>query len=321
MFAAVLPSRLLAQQSYLLVVSGLGGEERYRAAFHEWGVGLVKAAVEKYGVPRGNVVFLAEQPERTASWATGKATKDEIEKAVVSLAGKAGSGDQVFVVLIGHGSFQSGESRFNLPGPDPSAEDFATMLSAFRGPQVAFINTTSASGEFTKILSGPNRTIVTATKSGQERNESVFGKHFVEAYTGDGADTDKDGRVSLLEAFTYARLQVEREYREGNKLLTEHAVLDDDGDSTGTAEPDPVKGEGSLARAMFLGAPASAAPAGATPAIRALYEERRRIEQDVEQLRARKETMAEAEYERQLEDLLVALARKNEEIRKAEGRS
>jgi hypothetical protein len=173
------------------------------------------------------------------------------------------------------------------------------------------------------VLSGENRAVVTATKSGQERNESVFGKHFVDAYAGDAADTDKDGRVSLLEAFTYARLQVEREYSEQNKLLTEHAVLDDDGDKQGSEEPQPGQGDGAIARAMFLGAgaPVGAAPAAASPAVRELYEQRRRIESQIEELRGKKTSMAEAEYERQLEDLLVALAKKNEEIRKAEGRS
>jgi hypothetical protein len=309
--------------TYLVVIGGIGGEAKYRDAFHEWGLALVKAAVEKHGVPRPNVSFFAEQPERDEAWIAAKSTKENVEKALVTLAGKVSAGDRVFIVLIGHGSFQSGESRFNLPGPgDPSAEDFARLISGFRGAQVAFVHTGSASGEFTKALSGENRAVVTATKSGQERNESVFGRYFVQAYAGDAADVDKDGRISLLEAYNYARLEVEREYKDSNRILTEHAVLDDNGDKTGTSAPEPAKGDGSIAQLMFLGsgAPITAAPANASPALRALYEQKRKIEQQLVELRAKKATMDPAAYDVQLESLLVELAKTDEEIRKMEGR-
>lgn len=307
--------------TYLLVVSGIGGEERYRAAFIEWGSALVKAAVEQHGMPRENVIFLTEQPERAPEWASGKATKDELEKAVASLAGRASAGDQVMIVLLGHGSFQAGESRFNLSGPNVSADDFAVLLSSFRGPRVAVVNAASASGEFIKALAAENRVIVTATKSGQERNATVFGKYFTEAFASDGADTDKDGRVSLLEAFTFARLQVEREYKEGNRLLTEHAVLDDTGAGSGSSDPDVEQGEGVLAGTMFLGAgTVTAAPADASPALRSLYDEKRNVERQLAELRARRSSMEAAAYDERFEQLMIELARVDREIRTMEGR-
>lgn len=303
--------------SYLLIVTGIGGEERYRAAFTEWGASLAQAAVEKHGLPRSNVVFLAEQPERAPEWTSGKATKAEVEKAIGSLASKAGAGDQVFIVLIGHGSYQSGESRFNVSGPNLTAADLAGLLDSLGGARVALVYAGSASGGVIETLSAENRVIVTATKSGMERNASVFGKYFAEAYAGDGADTDKDGRVSLLEAFTYARLQVEREYREDNRLLTEHAMLDDTGDGSGTAEPNAEQGEGVQAAAMFIGGVMGAAAADASPALRALYEQKRRIEQQLAELRADKAGMEEAAYNRELERLLLELAKVDQEIRNA----
>jgi hypothetical protein len=283
---------------------------------------LVKAAVERHGLARANVTWLAESPERDPQWISGKATKEAVENALVQLGGKAGPADQVFIVLIGHGSFQNNESRFNVSGPDPSAQDFARLLGGFRA-RVAFINTASASGEFAKLLSGENRTVVTATKSGQERNEAVFGKHFADAFAKDAADVDKDGRISLLEAFDYARLEVEREYKADNRLLTEHAVLEDHGDSTASAVPDPDKGDGARARAMFLGVgtPVSGAPASASPALRALYDQKRVLEQQLLELRAKKASMAEAAYEAELERLLVLIAEKDAEIRRTGGGS
>ncbi len=308
--------------SYLVVVGGIGGEPKYRDAFHQWGLALVKAAVEKHGVPKANVSYFAESPDRDLQWITGRSAKENVEQALIRLAGRVGAGDRVFIVLIGHGSFQAGESRFNLPGPDVSAEDFARVLGGFREAQVAFIHTGSASGEFTKTLSRERRAVVTATKSGQERNESVFGKYFVQAYASNAADVDKDGRVSLLEAFNYARLEVERDYKDGNRLLTEHAVLDDNGDKTGTSQPDPTKGDGAFAQLMFLGSgtPVTAAPANASPALRSLYDQKRRIEQQLVALRAKKATMEASAYDQELEKLLVELVLKDEEIRKLEGR-
>ncbi|MGH7576045.1 MAG: hypothetical protein ACREM1_13085 [Longimicrobiales bacterium] len=313
-------TRIQDGDSYLLIVAGIGGEEAYRAAFTEWGASLAEAAVEKHGLPRANVTFLTEQPERAPEWTSGKATKAEIEQTVASLASKAGADDQVFVVLIGHGSYQSGESRFNVVGPNLTAEDLAVLLEAFGGTRVALVYAGSASGEVIKTLAADNRVIATATKSGMERNASVFGKYFAEAYAGDGADTDKDGRVSLLEAFTFARLQVEREYRDGNRLLTEHAVLDDTGAGAGTAEPDAEQGQGILAASMFIGGMMGAAAADATPELRALYGQKRQLEQELAALRANKAGMEQAAYDRELERLLVELAKVDGHIRTMEGR-
>ena len=171
-----------------------------------------------------------------------------MQKALGEVAQTAGPGDLVFILLIGHGGSQAGESRFNLPGPDMTAADFAPLLAALSRQQVVFVNTASASGDFVKALSAKGRTIVTATKSAMERNQTEFPSYFVQAFSEEGADADKDQRVSVLEAFTYARREVERFYEKGHLLVTEHAVLDDNGDGTGSATPDPATGDGALAR-------------------------------------------------------------------------
>jgi hypothetical protein len=138
-----------------------------------------------------------------------------------------------------------------------------------------------------------------------EGNQTVFAKHFVAAYAGEGADADKDQRISLLEAFEYAKREVQRQYEKDRRLLTEHAVLDDQAD-------------GAHARALFLGTGGETltASAAADPALTALRQERRELERKLEALRARKATLAEAEYQQQLEGLLVELALKDEAIRR-----
>ena len=130
------------------------------------------------------------------------------------LASRAGAGDQIVLVLIGHGSGDGPESKISIPGPDLSASDFAQMLAKFKTQKVAFIDMTSASGDMLPVVSAPNRVVITATKSSFERNESHFAQFFVDALTKDVADVDKDGRVSLLEAFRYAVAETKRAVRD-----------------------------------------------------------------------------------------------------------
>ncbi len=202
-----------------------------------------------------------------------------------------------------------------------TATDFAKLLDLFTTQEVVFVNTASASGDFIARLSAPNRTVITATRSGNERNQTLFGRYFVEAFADDGADVDKNDRVSALEAFDYARREVARAYESEGRLLTEHALLDDNGDGEGSNEPDPRDSDGALARTLFLGDEAPAAAADGEPAdprLAALYEQQRVLEEQIAELRQRKEQMELSDYERRLEELLVELALKTREIRRIE---
>lgn len=318
--SAWLPASAAAQQTHLLIVTGLGGDPRLSDAFHEWAVSLMDAAERRFAVPRANIVYLAERPDRDPGRIAGRSTREGLERAFAELARRAGPRDDVFVLLIGHGSAQPGPARVNLPGPDPVAEDYARMLAPFTTQRVAFVVAASASGGFIPTLSGPNRVIVTATRSEHERNETVFGQYFVQAYADDVADVDKDGRVSVLEAFEYATRETARFYESQNRLRTEHALLDDDGDGKGSQAPDPRTGDGALARAFFLGgAPAAVVAEDAAPELRALYEEKARLEAAIETLRQRKDAMDPEQYEAALERLVLELAEKNQAIRRLEG--
>jgi hypothetical protein len=254
----------------------------------------------------------------------GRSGKPEIEQAFAALAARSSAGDAVLVVLIGHGSYNGGESRLSLPGPDLSAQEFAALLNRLEGRRVALVNTASASGQFIEAASAPGRAVLTATKSGQERNQTIFPRHFVSAFAEDVADTDKDGRVSLLEAFVYAQAEVQRSYEQDGRLMTEHAVLDDNGDGAASADPGGDSTDGAFSAAFFLGAGravAAAAPADASPRLRTLYADKARLEQSIADLRARKAGMPEAEYQKQLEVMLVDLALNAQEIRSLEGKA
>ncbi len=314
------PAAARAQNTHILLISGLGGEPRYTDAFHGWLSRFADAATEKYGVPPERITYLGEKPDLDPTRIRARSTADNIRAAFTGIAAAMAPADDLVVLLAGHGTFRDRTARFNIPGPDLTPADMSTLLAGLGDRRVTFINTASASGPFVEALTGPNRTIITATRSGRERNLTRFGLHFVDAFAGDGADTDKDSRVSMLEAFGYALREVEREYEGGNLLMTEHAVLDDNGDGEGSREVDEFDGDGALARTVFL-ASVGGAGGGAemTPGLRALYGEKAEVEARIADLRRVKGQMSLERYENELEELLVELALKNREIRAAGG--
>ena len=316
--AGLLPATLHAQNTHLLLISGLGGEPQYTEAFHGWLSRFADAATEKYGVSADRITYLGEKTELDPTRIQARSTANNIRAAFVEIAAAMSPADELVVLLAGHGTFRDGTARFNIPGPDLTPEDLNGLLAGLGGRRVTFVNTASASGPFVEALSAPNRTIITATRTGRERNLTRFGLYFVDAFADDGADVDKDSRVSMLEAFGYALREVEREYEGDNQILTEHAMLDDNGDGEGSRELDDLEGDGALARTVFLASVGSAAGGEAvTPALRALYEEKAAIEARIAELRRIKPQLSLERYEDELEALLVELALKNREIRAA----
>ena len=316
---AVAPSASLGAQTRLVIISGLGGEKKYHDSFAQLSQSLADAASKRFGLPDSAIVWLGEDSVSKLPHFRGQSTKANVERIVGQIAARGAAGGQLVMVLIGHGSGDGEESKISIPGPDLTARDFAQMLARFPNQKVAFINLTSASGDMLPVLSGPNRVIITATKSSFERNESRFAQFFVDALSKDVADTDKDGRISLLEAFRYAVIETKRVYETDTRMQTEHAQLDDVGMKTGVAEPDGRTGQGLLARRFFLDAGVSKA-ASNDPQLAALYKDRFSLEDQIDSLRTKKTAMNPDSYDDALETLLVQLARKSKAIRELEGR-
>ena len=306
-------------QTHLVIVSGLGGEPKYATAFANLSQTLADAANKRLGIPAAEIMWFGEDSAAKKPFFKGQSTKVNVERAMTQLASRAGAGDQIVLVLIGHGSGEGPDSKISIPGPDLSATDFAALLARFPTQRVAFIDLTSASGDMLPIVAGKNRVVITATKSSFERNESHFGQFFVDALSKDVADTDKDGRVSLLEAFRYAVVETKRLYETDTRMQTEHAQLDDMGSKTGVSEPDGRTAEGVLARRFFLDAGMSATAAN-DPQLASLYKDKFTLEDQIDQLRAKKSSMTPDAYDDALEALLVQLARKAKSIRELEGR-
>lgn len=304
-----------ALRVFLLIVVGLGGDPEHTELFHKWGETLAEAS-DRLGVAPERVIHLADQPAEGGARTTGRSTRDEVTAAFGRIAKESRPDDLVFVVLIGHGSYDGRAARFNLPGPDLTATEYNELLGTLPAKQIVFVNTSSASGAFLPELSAPGRTIVTATRSGAQHFAPLFGGFFVEALTSEEADADKNGRVSILEAFQFARREVARAYERQGFLATEHALLDDAGDKQGTQEPAATGEQGRVAAILSLGSVAGDLPED--PALRALHLERRDLERQIEALRLLKDTMPPARYTAELEKLATAIALKTREIRTAE---
>ena len=304
--------------AFLLIVVGLAGDPEHGELFHKWGATLAESA-EHFGVPQDHLVYLVDQPGEGEAHVTGKATLDEINKTLDRFVKEATADDAVYVVLIGHGSYDGKTARFNLPGPDVSAADFAAQFKRLQTKQIVFVNTASASGPFVNDLSAPGRTIITATRSGAENFATLFGGYFVDALSGEEADADKNRRVTMLEAFQFAKAAVARAYDKEGLLSTEHAVLDDNGDKVGSPDPSPTVADGKVASLMAIGSAADTVPLPADPKLRALVLEQRDLEHRVESLRLLKDNMDPAKYQSELEKLVTDLALKTREIRTLEG--
>ena len=308
------------EQTHALIVVGLGGNADYRDRFHNQAVALREAFTSKHGMLTEHVTYLGERPESAPEIVTDKSTRDNVLSYLSTIAQQMGPSDRLLVILIGHGTSDQAEARFNITGPDLAPSDLQMALTKFPTQTLALVHTGSASGGFLEPLSGPNRIIITATRTQRERNATEFAQFFVEAITGESADLDKDERVSLLEAYQYAREEVIRFYEDENEILTEHAVLDDNGDGTGSEEVGLNEPDGSLAAGFQLGGISVTEEAiNQDPELARLYDERRQIQARITELRVLRDAMQEEAYMAAMEELLVELALKNREIRAKEG--
>lgn len=289
--------------STVLIVVGAAGEEEFGLQFKKW------AAQWERAVQQAGAKALTIGTEPAAQ------TNDLAQFKALLLSEPKETASELWLVLIGHGTFDGKEARFNLRGPDLGGTELSAWLQPFRRP-VAVIDASSSSGPFLAKLSAPDRVVITATRSGYEQNFARFGQHLAEAIAQPQADLDKDGQTSLLEAFLLASRRTTEWYETEGRLATEHALLDDNGDGRGTPADwfrgvratkqaaDGTALDGLRAHQFHL--IRSEPEQKLSPELRAKRDE---LELAVGKLRESKPQLAEAEYYRRLEELLLQLAR------------
>jgi hypothetical protein len=310
-----------AADRYALVVSGALGTPEDGPKFNAWRSAFVSLVRDTYDYPADRVIVLADQEGNGAA----RATRENVRAALADLRRRARKDDVVVVLLIGHGTGVDPEdAKFKLVGPDLSAREWAALVKPIAA-RVVFINTTAGSFPFLQAIAGPERIVLTATDSPAQQFDTVFPELFVNAFEDAGADADKNGRVSLWEAFTFAGAGVRGWFEQRGRLATERPVLDDTGDGVGRESEEkpatpggqpsrPSSVDGTLARVTYIQPEAPVAQTGDAE-LTQLLTRRAQVESELELLRARKDAMTAEEYEAALEKALLELARIDRLIR------
>jgi hypothetical protein len=293
---------LARASTYFVIVSGLGGEPDYEQRFTEDANEL-------------NRIYTAEGAAAHVTTLTGaSATAAQLSSALAAVASEAKPDDDFVLILIGHGSFDGIDYKFNLVGPDMTAAQIASLCDKIPSRRQLIVNTTSSSGGAIQALEHPGRAVIAATKSGTEKNATVFARYWVEAFQDPSADTDHSESISALEAFTYAARKTAEFYDSQKRLATEHAVFND----AGSGEPvrQPGENQGNMLASFTLLRTGGNAQVANDPAKRALLAQKDQLEQKIDLLKYRKPAMDPADYRKQLTEALVQLAHVQEALDK-----
>ena len=302
------PSLPSDKSKFAIILSGVGGEEQYSQQFAKWATTLQSVLINKLGFDDKQTLLLLEKPGEGQM----RSTAEDLRKAFAQVRASIKPDDSVFVFMIGHGSSDGKQYKMSLVGPDLAAPDYALLIKSLNTKRVVIVNMTSASGDFVKPLANDGWITITATRSGQEQNATRYAEYFIAALGNPEADQDKNGRVSVLEAFEFAVKATANFFEQQGRLATEHALLDDNGDGTGHQKAE--SGDGNLAKSTYFDS-LPQQQAGGDAELARLFAERMRLEGQIEQLKLQKEKMKVEEYEAALERLLVDLATLNQKIK------
>lgn len=284
-FILLLLPMVVAAELHVIAVEGLGGTEEYTQRFSEE-VAKLELAAQSVTTAEHMRVFAGEE-----------ATEENILAHFDALAAIVNADDRVVIYLIGHGSYDGYEYKFNLPGPDLTGEQLVELLDALPSNNQLLVNTSSASGATLDALTNETRVVITATRSGSERNATRFGSSFVAALEDPAADINKNNAISAQEAFDYAARQVTDYFEFRGQLATEHPQL-----------------KGERAARFTLARLEVPEPAGDDPELGLLFEQRDQLDGRIEELQLRKDELTTDEYYTQLQQLLLELARVGDRI-------
>ena len=298
----ILPALSAHAAVYYVTVAGVGGEPDYEQRFTALANDLDKLL--KASATDAHVYTLTD------------ATRSKLTETLEAVAGEARPEDDFVLILIGHGSFDDVEYKFNLVGPDISGSELAALCNRVPTRRQLIVNTTSASGGSIPALQRPGRAVIAATKGGTEKNATVFARYWVQALHDPDADVDKNEAVSALEAFEYAERKTSEYYESEKRLATEHPVFEDTGKKEAVREPSTESGEGRLVSNFTLLRLGAAEKAANDPAKRALLARKEELERKIDSLKYEKAAMSEGDYKKQLTAALLELARVQEELDK-----
>lgn len=307
--ATAWPSSARAQtgQRFALLVEGAAGDQAHADLQRKLLNSLAARFRDDYKLDWDHLTVLASQPAK----GEGQSTAVEVKRAIAKIAAQAMPLDTVFVMLIGHGSWDGTDAKFNLVGPDLTAVEWAALMKPVGG-KVVFVNTTPSSSPFLKVMADPNRITITATDQPAQKYDTVFADAFVQALGVPSADLDKDGRISMWEAFAYASRLVRQTYEQKGLMQPEHAALDDNGDGAGRqATGDGT--DGTLASLTFLDAAIASRPAD--PELQQMVQHQEQLLLKLDELKKQKAKLKPEDYQTQWEALIIDIALVSRDVR------
>ena len=288
---------------YYVTVAGLGGEPDYEQRFTAAAKDLDK-------------VFKASSGAHVYTLTGNQATRVRLTETMAVVARDAKPEDDFVLTLIGHGSFDGVEYKFNLVGPDVSAPELAAMCDRVPARRQLVVNTTSASGGSVAALERSGRGVIAATKTGTEKNATVFARYWVEALEEPTANQDKSESISAMEAFQYADRKTAAFYESQKRLATEHAVFEDTGHGEAMRAGAAQGREGALLSSLIVVRIGASQAAMNDPAKRDLLAKKEELEQQIDALKYQKAAMDPGEYKKQLTAALLQLATVQGELEK-----
>ena len=304
----VASTRALAENRWAVIISGASGGEKYAEQMATWRNDLRAALVDRYQFKPEFVKLFVDE----AATSGDKGTAENVRKFFAEVKKSSSKEDFVFIILLGHGTYDGNVAKFNLVGPDMTAKDWTDLLAGIQG-RVSLVNTTEASFPFLESLTAKGRVVITATDSAAQKYATVFPEYFVKAMKEASTDLDKNGRTSVFEVFTVASAAVKQHYEQRGQLTTERALIDDNGDGKGreaTAEgPD-----GGIARIAYLDS--EVVSTTANPELAELIRRRRTLEAQAEEHKELRGVMPDGEWNAKFEKLMLELAQVSAEIRK-----
>jgi hypothetical protein len=300
LLAAALPS---CASVFYVTVAGLGGEPDYEQRFTATAKELDK-------------VFKASTGAHVYTLTGRDATRTRLTETIAIVAREAKPEDDFVLTLIGHGSFDGVEYKFNLVGPDVSATGLAELCNRVQARRQLIVNTTSASGGSIAALERPGRAVIAATKTGTEKNATVFARYWAEALEDPTSDVDKSESISAMEAFQYADRKTAGFYESQKRLATEHAVFEDTGRGEAVRLGATQGREGALLSSLSVVRIGASQAAMNDPAKRELLAKKEQLEQQIDALKYQKAAMDPGEYKKQLTDALLQLATVQGELEK-----
>jgi hypothetical protein len=302
------PAAGFAQQRYALIVSGATGGDEYAAQYAAWTDTFRRTLTEHLGLDPARVTVLSESDAPEAA-----ATAANVRKAIAAIRQRMTRQDLLVVLLIGHGTFDGVDAKFNLVGPDLESAEWKGLLDPLPG-RLVVVNSTAGSFPFIERLSGPRRIVITATDSVAQRFDTVFPAYFVSAFDDESADLDKNQRVSIWEAFVSAAAGVRRHYQQRGQLSTERALLDDDGDGVGKSAAERGTDGAQASRTYHDEELPGAAPTDEE--LLKLLQQQSLLAAELEELRIRRAFLSADEYAREFERIITEFARVSIEIRR-----